>query len=78
MNDTQKRLRRLQGQLASVEAAVSADAPCAEVVPQLLASKGALDATVRTYLETAMNDCLAGEDPASLKQVINMFIKHVT
>lgn len=78
MKQIQSRIHRIQGQLDSIDSAVASDAACAEVIPQLLAAKGALDATVQAYLEAAMDDCVSGDDPAALKQVIKMFIKHVS
>jgi DNA-binding FrmR family transcriptional regulator len=78
MPEIEKRLHRLQGQLTSLETAIAADTPCATVIPQLLASKGALDAVVKAYLEEAMDSCLADADPEALKQVTKLFIKHVS
>lgn len=76
MKKIQSRIHRLQGQLSSLEAAIGAEESCTEVIPQLLAAKGALDGVVQTYLEAAMDECLEENDPAALKRVIKMFIKH--
>lgn len=71
------RIRRLQGQLSSLETAISEGVPCKDVIPQLLAAKGALDATLKEYLEQSVDSCISSSDEKTLKQVLKMFIKHV-
>ncbi|MAZ30338.1 hypothetical protein CL655_03580 [bacterium] len=78
MKQIHNRLHRLQGQLSSLDTAIAEGAACTEVILQLLAAKGALDATVQAYLEASMDDCIHNADPAALKRVIKMFIKHVS
>lgn len=55
------RLKRAQGQLAAVIAAVEADANCKDVVTQLAAVSSALDRAGFTIVSGAMRTCL--EDP---------------
>jgi len=57
------RLRRAQGQLAAVIAAVESDAPCRDVVQQLSAVSKALDRAGFLVISTALRECLT--DPAS-------------
>ncbi|MEL5990854.1 metal-sensitive transcriptional regulator [Microbacterium phosphatis] len=56
------RLRRAQGQLAAVIAAVEADAPCRDVVQQLAAVSKALDRAGFLVISTALKDCLGDPD----------------
>ncbi|MEY4458006.1 MAG: hypothetical protein RL431_42 [Actinomycetota bacterium] len=51
------RLRRAQGQLASVITAVEEGKDCRAVVTQLSAVSGALDKAAFTVLATAMREC---------------------
>lgn len=78
MKAIQNRLHRVVGQITTVEEMIAKDAPCASAIPQLLAAKGALDAAVQAYLEAALDTCVEEADPAALKRVIKMFIKHVS
>lgn len=78
MKNIQSRIHRLQGQLSSLDEMLESNADCQDVIPQLLAAKGALDAVVQAYLESAMDDCLSNKDSQTLKRVIKMFIKHVS
>ena len=59
------RLRRAQGQLAAVIAAVEDSRPCREVVMQLAAVSSALDRAGVVYLSNAMQECLS--TPAELR-----------
>ena len=52
------RLRRAQGQLNAVIAAVEADASCRQVVTQLAAVSSALDRAGFAIISTAMQECL--------------------
>lgn len=57
------RLRRAQGQLAGVLAAMEAGADCRTVVTQLAAVSSALDRAGFAIVATAMRDCVSeGED----------------
>lgn len=56
------RLRRAQGQLAAVIAAVEDDRSCREVVTQLSAVTSALDRAGFAIVSTAMRDCVADPD----------------
>lgn len=56
------RLRRAQGQLNAVIAAVEADAECRDVVQQLAAVSKALDRAGFLVISTALRECLASPD----------------
>jgi DNA-binding FrmR family transcriptional regulator len=56
------RLKRAQGQLVAVIAAVEAGGSCKDVVTQLAAVSGALDKAGFAIVATAMRDCLSGDD----------------
>ncbi len=64
--DTQRaivhRLRRAQGQLAAIVAAVEAGGSCRDVVTQLAAVSSALDKAGFAMIATAMRDCVAEPD----------------
>jgi DNA-binding FrmR family transcriptional regulator len=60
------RLRRAQGQLAAVIAAVEAGDDCRDVVTQLAAVSSALDRAGFVIVSTAMRKCIAGDDDNSL------------
>ncbi|WP_433674475.1 metal-sensitive transcriptional regulator [Microbacterium gorillae] len=56
------RLRRAQGQLAAVIAAVEGDAHCRDSVQQLAAVSKALDRAGFLMISTALKDCLSDSD----------------
>jgi len=58
------RLRRAQGQLAAVIAAVENGSECKPVVTQLSAVSSALDKAGFQIIATAMKDCLVDPDDA--------------
>jgi DNA-binding FrmR family transcriptional regulator len=56
------RLKRAQGQLVAVIAAVEAGADCRATVTQLSAVTSALDRAGFAIISSAMRECLASED----------------
>lgn len=56
------RLKRAQGQLAAVIAAVEGGGDCREVVTQLAAVSSAIDRAGFAIIATAMRECLADAD----------------
>lgn len=56
------RLRRAQGQLNAVIAAVDADTGCRDVVQQLAAVSKALDRAGFLVISTALRECLTSPD----------------
>lgn len=69
-NDTEakrrilNRLRRANGQLTAIIAAVEGGASCRDVVTQLSAVSSALDRAGFAIISTAMRDCLTEEEAA--------------
>ena len=59
------RLKRAQGQLAAVIAAVENGGDCRDVVMQLAAVSSALDRAGFTIVSTAMRQCVTDEDAAT-------------
>ncbi|MBN6191073.1 MULTISPECIES: metal-sensitive transcriptional regulator [Microbacterium] len=71
------RLKRAQGQLGAVIAAVEAGSDCRAVVTQLSAVTSALDKAGFQIIATAMRDCLDGpeeEDGVSLPELEKLFL----
>jgi DNA-binding FrmR family transcriptional regulator len=58
------RLRRAQGQLAAVIAAVEGGGDCRDVVTQLAAVSSAIDRAGFAIISTAMKQCIADPDAA--------------
>lgn len=63
------RLKRAQGQLVAVIAAVDADADCRAVITQLSACSSAIDRAGFAIMSGAMRDCVSaeGEDSSETK-----------
>jgi len=77
MKSTINRLRRLRGQIERIEADLGNEVSCHEVVPQLLATKGALDATVRTYLTEALASCDERTKREDMERLIKLLLKNI-
>ena len=60
------RLRRAQGQLAAVTAAVERGESCRDVVTQLAAVSKAIDRAGYVIIANSMRECVAGEGEAEL------------
>lgn len=70
LRKTVNRLKRAQGQLGAVIAAVESGADCRAVVTQLAAVSSAIDRAGFTIISTAMKDCLVdGETDGEKKQL---------
>jgi DNA-binding FrmR family transcriptional regulator len=68
------RLSRLQGQLDTLKENISTDQPCDEVIPQLLAVRGAVQALTAAYLKTALTAC-DRDDAEKLNRLIELVSK---
>lgn len=60
------RLRRAQGQLAAVTAAVERGESCRDVVTQLAAVSKAIDRAGYVIIANSMRECVAGEGETEL------------
>lgn len=72
----QNRLQRVRGQLESVCDAIADGRDCAEVIPQLLAIRGAVNASLNVYIEQSLDSCVADTDTQKMKQLIKTLIKN--
>lgn len=70
----ENRLRRLEGQVASLRDKITVDASCEVTVPQFLAIKGAFNAAFEEYVKEALMEC-AVKDSKKRDQLISMLIK---
>ena len=75
------RLKRAQGQLAAVIAAVESDAECRDVVIQLAAVSKALDRAGYAIISSAMRTCLVepdapgdARDPMTVDELEKLFL----
>jgi DNA-binding FrmR family transcriptional regulator len=72
------RLRRAQGQLASVITAVESGAECRDVVIQLAAVSKALDRAGFTIISSAMKECISTPDektdPITVDELEKLFL----
>lgn len=66
------RLRRAQGQLVGVIAAVESGASCKDVVTQLAAVSGALDKAGFAIVSSAMRQCLTDDGPENSLTVVEL------
>lgn len=78
MKPVLNRLRRAQGQLAAVIAAVEDGGKCRDVVIQLAAVSSALDKAGFQIISTAMQKCLADpedtSDPMTVEELEKLFL----
>jgi len=80
MRKIANRLKRAQGQLAAVIAAVESGADCRPVVTQLAAVSSAIDRAGFTIISSAMKECLVdnGDDgnkkPLDVEELERLFL----
>ena len=69
------RLKRAEGQLAAVIAAIESGAECREVVTQLAATSSAIDRAGYLVICAAMKNCLEGKDASiSVDELEKLFL----
>jgi DNA-binding FrmR family transcriptional regulator len=66
------RLKRAQGQLAAVIAAVESGADCRAVVTQLAAVSSAIDRAGFTIISSAMKDCLVDSESTGDEKALSV------
>jgi len=71
------RLRRIGGQVASLEESLKAEQACTEVIPQFLAVKGALDAALQQYLRSSLAKCKEGKSAKEVNSILELVIKKI-
>jgi DNA-binding FrmR family transcriptional regulator len=69
------RLKRLEGQLARVRTEIESESVCSDVIPQLLATKGALDSTIREYVIESLKVCPSKAKSEETQLLIETIIK---
>lgn len=78
LRKTVNRLKRAQGQLAAVIAAVESGADCRAVVTQLAAVSSAIDRAGFTIISSAMKECLvesdAGDRAVNVAELEKLFL----
>ena len=72
LRKTLNRLKRAQGQLGAVIAAVESGADCRAVVTQLAAVSSAIDRAGFTIISSAMKECLLDSDTSDDKQQLSV------
>jgi DNA-binding FrmR family transcriptional regulator len=70
----ENRLRRLEGQIASLRESIMSDTTCSAVIPQFLAVKGAFNSAFEHYVKEALAEC-GPKDVVERDQLITMLIK---
>lgn len=75
MKTVVNRLKRLEGQLARLREDIEGTHKSADVIPQLLAAKGAMNALTEEYLILALKDCASGSCPKDTALVLETVIK---
>ena len=74
MKAIQNRIRRVRGQMASLESAIGTDHVCEDIIPQLLAVKGSVDSLIRAYIETSLDGCMKHKDVETTRTLIRLLI----
>ncbi len=69
------RLKRLEGQIARVRQEIETEAVCADLIPQLLATKGALDSAIREYVTESLRGCPGKATAEQTQLLIETIIK---
>lgn len=69
------RLRRSQGQLQKVEKQIASGATCVEVIPQLLAVKGSIDAATVAYIKQAIGECRETATAEEMSALLEILVK---
>jgi DNA-binding FrmR family transcriptional regulator len=70
----QNRIRRVRGQMLSLENAMSTGQNCDTIIPQLLAVKGSVDSLVRAYLEATLQECTKSSNVEAIQKVTKFLI----
>jgi DNA-binding FrmR family transcriptional regulator len=70
----ENRLKRLEGQVASLRTHIAEGTTCEVVLPQFLAVKGAFNAAFEAYVKESLAECSTG-DTRQRDQLISMLLK---
>jgi DNA-binding FrmR family transcriptional regulator len=71
------RLKRIEGQSASLRAALEANSSCEKVIPQFLAVKGGFDASLQEYLKISLDQCKGMKSTEKMCQILDLVVKKI-
>lgn len=77
MKSIVNRLKRLEGQLARVRQDIEGGTACEVVIPQFLATKGALESSLEEYLLTSLKACALKKTPEDTALLLETIIKKI-
>lgn len=69
----ENRLKRLEGQVASLRESIAKEAACDVIIPQFLAVKGACNAAFEQYVKESLADC-STKDTQKRNHLISMLL----
>ena len=75
MKQIVNRLNRLEGQLTKVKSDIASGEPCEKVIPQLLATKGALSSCIEEYLVLSLRECASKKSPDEVTLLLETIIR---
>ncbi len=71
------RLKRIEGQSASLRAVLASGASCENVIPQFLAVKGGLDASLQEYLKQSLAECKGKKSVEEMCHILDLVVKKI-
>lgn len=71
------RLRRIEGQSASLRTALEKGTPCQKIIPQFLAVKGGLDASLQEYLRISLAECKGKKSAEEMCEILDLVLKKI-
>jgi len=71
------RLKRIEGQSASLREALEQKQPCEKIIPQFLATKGALDSSLQEYLRASLAECKGKKSVDEMCQILDLVVKKI-
>ncbi|MDD5055093.1 MAG: metal-sensitive transcriptional regulator [Candidatus Peribacteraceae bacterium] len=78
LNDVQKRLKNIQGQLDGIQRMIGESKDCFDVLPQLKAAKAGLERCIALYLQQQAAACMSNRMPADSQEKMLGLIKELT
>jgi len=71
------RLKRIEGQSASLRTALESNMPCENIIPQFLATKGGFDASLQEYLKQSLAECKGKKSVAEMCHILDLVVKKI-
>lgn len=72
MQDINIRLKKIIGQLSSIDKMIDENQNCDQIIIQFLAVKGALNSAFSKVLEVNLENCLQNKDEKSIKKILKL------